>query len=1162
MVLNRFRIFILLPLLVMAIGCSKVQGLAENVESASLRLVTTNLLPAVIGQAYFYQISASGGTEPFVYSILSGTLPNGLSMDAAGGLSGTPGVGSTGTYNFTVQVIDGKSTAVSKVLTLIVSQALNITTSSLDLAQQGNSYADSMSASGGSGIFTWSATGLPVGLSISASGVISGIPIVSGASTVTFTVVDSNGLTNSKDLTLNVTTTPSISTASLASAKAGSAYSVALVGAGGEAPYTFSITSGSLPVGITMSSAGLISGTATYGANVRNSPFSVTFQIRDNLNQTATRTLALPVNLAPGISDDKQYTFRRAVVGTAYTEQLKVLGGKSPLAISAAGLPSGLSVNSSTGRISGTPSVGTAGTYTVNFTVTDGNSLSSTMSKKLYVGTGALNGDSNAGYMTPVGWYNSNWAYPAQLQIADLNNDGKNDIVYGATASQVLIVMLGDGAGNYTKYSFLAGGQIWGVRVADMDADGKLDVVTSLVTSNMTIFKGDNLWTGAITTQSIALANDPMGFVLTDVNADARPDIVVARWNANVISVLLNCGSGVTTVPYNGNPTQACSSTGQAITNFHAAATVATGANPRGVVIGDMSGDGKVDMVFSSYNASTISIALGNANGTFAAPTTTAIANPRQVAMLDMNADGRLDVISTTNTGVTVLLGNGTGGFSSILSGTITDVGGTPEYFDVKDMNGDTFPDVVMTLQATHLNQIAMFYGDGSGQLTNRRLGSTSYSAIGIAAAPMFTTSTRPDLVYSAGAWVGLSRVVTLKNSDTSTGFDLPQTFRVNPPNADGAIFGAPVIGDINEDGYQDIINKLGGVFSILFGNTSGYSLSATTVPTGEAGATYWFGHQAMMTDLNLDNHLDLVSANWNSGGTGTITALMGVGDGSFSSQTNFATNASGCTSNLGTRSVDFGDVNRDGYPDAIIGTGCSVSPGAQVYIYFGYGDGSFNLASPRILAGPGSYVDVARAVDVDGDGNLDIVIASNSAQIQVYKGNGDGTFAGVAPSAGLGIASNISTLQSGDFNNDGFVDFAACSVSGPTIAIAMMGAGITISSVNGIVGNVLSNDYNNQACTGLIITDWNQDGKLDILARKGFNNGTNNAGGGGIHVYYGNGNGTFTVRGAPMSEPNSGSYSDGALATIDIDGDGKHDIVIATYSNSYNVGTILNKSQ
>jgi len=200
--------------LMIAAGCASGGGGKSNGGSGSnaLRIDTASLPDATENVYYTYPLQASGGTGNYTWSISRN--PTWLNIHSSTGeLYGTPPTGSAGTYTFTVTVDDGQDT-VSKDLTLVVKSgggggAPQITTASLPDGRVGDNYSATMTATGGTAPYTWSATGLPAGLSIDAgSGVISGVPKSSTAAqspySVTITVTDSSNQSSSKQLQLNI----------------------------------------------------------------------------------------------------------------------------------------------------------------------------------------------------------------------------------------------------------------------------------------------------------------------------------------------------------------------------------------------------------------------------------------------------------------------------------------------------------------------------------------------------------------------------------------------------------------------------------------------------------------------------------------------------------------------------------------------------------------------------------------------------------------------------------------------------------------------------------------------------------------------------------------------------------------------------------------------
>lgn len=267
------------------------------------------------------------------------------------------------------------SAAILTVNTATSSSAVKIATTSLPAGQVGGTYQALLTANGGAAPYAWrlSSGSLPGGLSLS-GGTISGTPTVAGTSSFVVSITDSSvptAQTATQSLSINITTSISalqVSTSFLPNDEVGSPYLISLYASGGTPGYTWSISSGTLPVGLSLnSSAGTISGTPTV---VGTSNFTV--QVRDSTTptaQTATKPLSLTVLSAPlvittfALPGDQQ--------GIPYAAMFGASGGTVPYtwSISSGALPLGLTLNPSTGAISGNPS--TSGTSTFNVTVTD-----------------------------------------------------------------------------------------------------------------------------------------------------------------------------------------------------------------------------------------------------------------------------------------------------------------------------------------------------------------------------------------------------------------------------------------------------------------------------------------------------------------------------------------------------------------------------------------------------------------------------------------------------------------------------------------------------------------------------------------------------------------------------------------------------------------------
>jgi len=350
---------------------------ASNVVTLGLPLIitTTSLPNGTVSAAYSRSLAATGGVAPLTWSATG--LPAGLAMSTAGVISGRPTV--SGVFTVTAQVTDslGATTSKSLSLTVLVGPPLSITTTSLTNGVVGAAYARSLSASGGVVPYSWTATGLPAGLTISGAGLISGRPTAPGTFTVTAQVTDSQGTTASKNLSLTVVVGPlSITTTSLTNGVVGAAYARSLSATGGITPYSWTATG--LPAGLTISGAGLISGRPTAPGT-----FTVTAQVTDSQGTTASKNLSLTVVVGPLSITTTSLT--NATVAAFYSRPLSASGGIVPYSWTATGLPAGLTI-SGAGLISGRPTV--PGTFTVTAQVTDsqGTTVSKNLSLTVVVG--------------------------------------------------------------------------------------------------------------------------------------------------------------------------------------------------------------------------------------------------------------------------------------------------------------------------------------------------------------------------------------------------------------------------------------------------------------------------------------------------------------------------------------------------------------------------------------------------------------------------------------------------------------------------------------------------------------------------------------------------------------------------------------------------------
>jgi len=392
---------------------------------ANQMALSGTLAEAVVGSVYSIGLSLSGGHSAFTWSISAGALPSGLSINSSTGvISGTPTTAATS--NFTVRVVDSSGQSIEAAKSIITYAVPSLSGTPLD-GTIGAAYSSGLTASGGKAPLTWSISvgTLPAGLSINSStGVISGTPTTAATSNFTVRAVDALGSVGTLATSMTVYAAVSLS-GTLASATVGAAYSSGLAASGGKAPLVWSISAGALPSGLSInSSTGVISGTPTTAAT---SNFTV--RAVDALGSVGTRATSMTVYAVVSLSG----TLFDGTIGSAYSGSLTASGGKSPLvwSISAGALPSGLSINSGTGVISGTPTtaatsnftvravdaLGSVGTRATSMTVYAAVSLSGTLASAT-VGVAYSSGLTASGGKAPLVWSISAGVLPTGLSIS------------------------------------------------------------------------------------------------------------------------------------------------------------------------------------------------------------------------------------------------------------------------------------------------------------------------------------------------------------------------------------------------------------------------------------------------------------------------------------------------------------------------------------------------------------------------------------------------------------------------------------------------------------------------------------------------------------------------------------------------------------------------
>jgi hypothetical protein len=673
---------------------------------------------------------------------------------------------------------------------------------------------------------------------------------------------------------------------------------------------------------------------------------------------------------------------------------------------------------------------------------------------------------------------------PRFVAVGDFNSDGKDDIAVVSVGDSMVNILLGKGDGTFEgATAYATGGGIGGIVLADLNLDGKTDlVVANQDTVSVLLGNGD----GTFQAHHDFPDGGGRSPVIADVNGDGNLDLSLAFVDKHhpAITVLLGNGDG----------------TFQAYVQRSVAPYAIWG-----LAVADMNGDGKADWIFSASlgfcdSSSSVGIATGNGDGSFQQPVFSPSAScPTSLLIDDFNKDGKKDVVvvDALDT-VSVFLGNGDG---TLQPRRDYATGSNPVSLTSGDFNGDGKADLVVVNFGGTVS-VLMGIGDGSfAPAVDYGTGQGPFTV----ATGHFHGGAKLDLATAnAGSCIQNS----CRNGSVSI---LPGrgdgSFASNRRYDSNAGYTVSA-GDLNGDGVPDLALIGAGIFpippgvSILIGLGKGVFAPAVNYSLD-------FPVAMTLADFDGDKQLDL-------GLVFSIPRLgimRGNGDGTFQSALDFTTSANG----PGIIAFDF---DRDGKIDVAIPGGDSVS----VLL----GDGTFGTETKYNSTGACAIAEG----DFNGDGIGDLATSTfNSTQVSILLGNGDGTF---RKQADL-IVPNATTcaLVAGDLNGDGYDDLIVTGGSNTDNNVGWIN--VLISKGDGTFQPYQQNSTNGLAVS-VVTADFDGDGNLDVAAMGDFY----------ASVFLGKGDGTFRPRtDYPLGVSNGALYPNQLLA-FDLNNDRKPDLVLA----------------
>jgi uncharacterized repeat protein (TIGR01451 family) len=588
-----------------------------------------------------------------------------------------------------------------------------------------------------------------------------------------------------------------------------------------------------------------------------------------------------------------------------------------------------------------------------------------------------------------------------------------------------------------------------GAAITDLNGDGIPDLAGIVQQTNQAVVYLSNSNLSLRNGVFYNVGTNPSSIDVSDVNGDGFPDLIVTNQDSDNVSILLGNGDGT----------------------FRSAANYGSGGSPVSVAAADFNGDGKPDLAVA--NDVSLSLMLGNGDGSFQSPVSLITPGGLSVVAADFNGDGKPDLAlgqynsSTGAAPLVILLGNGNGTFQTPL--TSAPGPGNPDYLAFADFNQDGNPDVAISHGLT--NSLSVLLGKGNGTFQPP----VTYIA---GAAPydfsMLDVNGDGILDFAVGDLDSELTIQFLFGNGDGT-FQAPPYYPVpgaSPTNVPAT--NSIAVADFNQDGNPDVaVTSLPENYVTVFLGQGGDLFSAgTNIPVEQTSGLPTGPAFLVASDFNGDGKPDLAVADQQAD---SVSILLGDGKGSFQPPAFYPAGSN-------PQYLIAADFNGDGKPDLAVANSAALSADQEngsISILLGQSSGAFQ-APVNYAAGAHPYAMVA--ADLNGDGILDLAVADNGALgtsnyggVWILPGNRNGTFGAATL---LAAGENPVHLAAADLNGDGDLDLIVATTSSPGTGeiVVLMGNG-----KGAFQAQASLTTFNPPVW--ISITDVNGDGIPDIIA-------------------------------------------------------------------------------